>query len=131
MKKVFTLSAVAGLAAVLLAGGAAASAGTGDTSGPSKLPVIHADLQVSPQAGGSTVYFPPMMGCNLLTVSAPVLGGFPVAVSASETDASFNEYIGSATISVANVAVTNGQIMAQVCVNWSAPLRIAVHYVWP
>jgi hypothetical protein len=60
----------------------------------------------------------------------PVNHNQAVTVSISEVDASCNEFLGAATMTVHNVVVTPGQVTAKVFIDWGSPLRFRTHYVW-
>lgn len=82
-------------------------------------------------AGGYTHFWGQWQGCTDMTLwGVPVPARHPVAVSASQRDNAGNEFIGSAWITVDNVAVGNNVVTARICVNWSSPLLLDVHYVW-
>ena len=149
-RKLLPLFMMCALAVTSVSAGTAAAAlgGTGTpggtplavTSGPSHIRTINATLPksalspdaVTPLAASVSFRFfwGAFNGCVRLNLSGvPVTAGQAVVASATESDGAAQEFIGNATITTNNVAVVNNGVSVLVCVNWSSPLNVWVHYL--
>ena len=90
------------------------------------------DGQIAPMAASLSTrfYWGAKNGAWILTLNGlPVTAGQAVAVTATESDGAGQEFIGSASIDVQNVAVGDGWVAARVVINWPTPINVWLHYL--
>ena len=143
MKKLSSLISLAAIGVTLLVAGNASAAQpeTDDSSKPAatyanpyaqvKVGKASDTVETTVMAGGYTHFWGQWQGCTDMSLWGLGLPArYPVTVTATQVDNALNEFIGSAWITVDNVAVGNNVITARICVNWGSPLLLDVHYVW-